>query len=1096
MPIPNRDTGRSEIPGQDEFVIRSDAEGVGNLDEQIGPRKRRSSATVRMRCGVCRLFRWLGSIAAALILLIGFSLWRLMQGPIELDRLTPYVEEVLNRSTGGLRIALSGVRFAVDRDKRLLNLQLEGVRLSRRDGEPVAAFAEMLASFDLGPLLRGDLAPTRLVVLHPVLHLLRDQHGKIGIRFGNQNDGGPILAPEILEQAIGPPKVPAAFGLRRRVVVRDATLILNDERTARHWQAESVDATIERDDEGLTGDLSMALPVGSRAPEVHARYRYSSAAEALDLAVDVGAVEPAALAAFTPELAPLAAVNFAVSGSLETRVNLAQMTTEGARLDLDFGAGSFKSETLSGGELTLQRGELHAVYSPEIGQLRLAKLDLDLGSGSGLTVKGIVDGITPGLIAGADSALPHIPGKLDIVLTDVPVAKFAALWPPTLSRGGRRWVVANVHDGVLDQASVQLDLRVDPSARSAEVISARGSMRYHDLTINYFNGLAPVRKVSGTATLADKRLEFTPTGGNVRSVQVTGGTLDITNLGEPVEWQTIDLTLAGPIREVLEVIDVKPLRYAHDIGVDPTRVGGRTEFNLHFRFPLLRSLKFDDVEYGIKATMTNATIAKAAMDRDLSNGSFTLEVGRSGVHLRGNARFDNVPFSLDGGVFFKPKDGPRSRYRVALTLDDQQRRQLTLDPLPDRISGPIAVDVTYSVFAAGRAEADARLDLRAARLSVAEVGWTKVPDVPGTGRLVLDLTKDRITQLREVEVKAAGLHGRFSLTLTPDGEGVQRVDVERLVIGDDEIAGHVARRSEGGWQVELHGPRLDLTHWLNESRNDRLSQHSTADPPLLIDARLGHLVLGPRRQLRDVSAQLLREGDNWQKAQIDARFVNGHELSLRFGNETGRRSLSFEAEDLGSTLSLLDVTDNVAGGRVTVTGEASDASGKRIVRGHVEGENYRLVRAPVFARILSLASLSGIGGMLAGSGIPFSTLRGDFTYTENHLVLENLLAHGGAIGVTANGMLELGPHRLDIQGTIVPAYTLNSIIGNIPMIGSLLLGGEGQGLFAANYRATGSAADPDVSVNPLSALTPGFLRRLFQPNFGIPSPVQESLGAH
>jgi hypothetical protein len=88
----------------------------------------------------------------------------------------------------------------------------------------------------------------------------------------------------------------------------------------------------------------------------------------------------------------------------------------------------------------------------------------------------------------------------------------------------------------------------------------------------------------------------------------------------------------------------------------------------------------------------------------------------------------------------------------------------------------------------------------------------------------------------------------------------------------------------------------------------------------------------------------------------------------------------------------------------------------------------------------------------------------------------------------------LGPDLLDIQGTIVPAYTLNSIIGNIPLLGSLLLGGEGQGLFAANYRATGSAADPQVSVNPLSALTPGFLRRLFQPNFGVPPPEHESLG--
>ena len=193
-------------------------------------------------------------------------------------------------------------------------------------------------------------------------------------------------------------------------------------------------------------------------------------------------------------------------------------------------------------------------------------------------------------------------------------------------------------------------------------------------------------------------------------------------------------------------------------------------------------------------------------------------------------------------------------------------------------------------------------------------------------------------------------------------------------------------------------------------------------------------------------------------------------------------------------MSLLDVTDNIVGGRVAVSGQVSDATGKRIVHGHVEGENYSLVRAPGFARILSLASLSGVSSMLAGSGIPFSTLRGDFDYSDNHLVLENLLAYGGAIGVTANGVIQPSRDRLDLQGTIVPAYALNSVIGNIPLIGSLLLGGEGQGLFAANYRATGSAADPQLSVNPLSALTPGFLRRLLQPNFGIPPPLQESLG--
>jgi Protein of unknown function/AsmA-like C-terminal region len=1080
--------------GQDEFATRSDAGRQDAAPDHPAARRKRRGSAAGLQRRAHRCLVWLGSFAAVLILIIAFGLARLIQGPIELDRLIPYLEEALSRSTDGLQIAISRARLAIDRDNRQLDLRLEGVRLSRADGEPLAAFSEMSASFSLISLLHGNLALTRLIIEHPVLRLIRDRHGKIGIRFADHNTDEPGLGPEILEQAVGTVKSQASFGLTRRVVVRDATLILDDERTGRHWQVDRVDATVERDAEGLAGDLSMALAVGTPAPELHARYRYSSSGGTLDLALEVGAFEPAALAALTPELARLAALNFPVSGTLETRLNLARLTTEGARLDLGFGAGSFKNELLSGGELALRQGELHAVYAPEIGQLRLAKLDLDLGGGSVINVKGSLESVTPGLIAGSDPAPSHIPGKLGVVLANVPVEKFATLWPPTLSRGGRRWVLANVHDGVLDQADVQLDLAVDPAAQSAEVVSARGSMRYHDLTINYFGGLAPVRKVSGTATLADKRLEFAPTGGTIKSVQVTGGSLDITDLGAPVEWQTIDLNLAGPIRDVLEVIDAKPLRYAHDIGVDPTRVAGRSEINLRFRFPLLRNLKFDDVEYGVQATLTGAAITRAAMDRDLSDGDFALDISRPGMHLQGNARFDGVPMTIDGGVAFKPKNGPRALYRVALTLDDQQRRRLAFDFLPDRISGPIGVDVAYSAFAAGRAEVDARLDLRAASLSVAEAGWDKPSDAPGTGRLVLDLANEQVTRLREIEVNAAGLYGKFALALAPDREHIQHVDIERLVIGDDDVAGIVARRPEGGWRVELHGPRFDLTHWLKDSGNDSLSKHSAADSPLLIDAHLGRLIIGPRRQVRNLSAHLLREGDNWQSARIDARFVNGHELSLRFGSESEKPDLSFFSDDLGATLSLFDVTENIVGGRVTVTGHVSDAAGKRVLRGHVDGDNYNLIRAPGLAKVLSLTSLNAIGSLLAGSGIPFSTLRGDFAYSEDRLVLENLLAYGGALGVTASGLLELGPHRLDIQGTIVPAYTLNSIIGNVPVLGSLLLGGEGQGLFAANYRATGSAADPQVSVNPLSALTPGFLRRLLQPNFGIRPSVQESLG--
>ena len=1059
-----------------------------------GGRLRRPSLSTRMRRGAHRFLVWLGALAAALILIAGAGLWRLMQGPIDLDLLTPYIQEALNRSVGGLRIAISGGRIGINRETHRLDLWIEGVRISQPDGEPLAAFPAMSADFTLDSLVRGRIAPTRLVVERPVLRLVRGEAGAVRFRFGDQDSSASSFGPEIFAQLAGSSNPRDPLGLIRRLTVRDATLVLDDRQTGRRWRADRVDAAFERTQDGFTGDLSLALQIGTGEPEFHASYRYSSGEKKLDCGIEFGAVEPAALASLAPEFAPLAHANFPVSGTLATRLNMGDMTNEGMRADLELGSGSIKSELLPEGALGLQQGMLRAVYAPEKGELRLAKLDLDLGGGSALSIKGSLEGVTPAMLAGTEPGPVSIPGRLGIVLADVPVRKFESLWPPSLSRGGRSWVLENVHDGVLDEATVQLDLDVDPAARSAEVVSAHGTMRYHDAAITYFHGLAPVGRVSGTAALQDKRLVFTPSGGAVKSVHLTGGSVEITDLGAPVEGLAVNLSFAGPIQDILETIDAKPLRYAHDIGIEPARVTGRTEANISVKLPLLKDLRLDQVDFAVKAGLTGAGIANVAMNRNLTDGNFAVEIARPGAHLKGSSRFDGVPLNLDANLFFKPKDGVKARYRVAMTLNDAQRRRLAFDFFPERITGLVGVDLAYWVSDGSRAEAEVALDLRSTSLSIAEAGWKKPPGALATARVVLDLRNERITRLPEIDVNAAGLEGRFAVALAPDGERIDRVDVRRLIVGDDDVTGFVTRRRDGGWRVDLRGPSLDLSQWIKNLPKGDSHRDFASDPPLQIDARVGRLVVGPRREVYDLNAQILREGADWQVAQIDGRFENGRQLSLRSGNEAGRRSLTFRSDDLGAALHLFDITDNVVGGRVTVTGNVSEAGGKQVVDGQIAGEDYSLVHAPVIARILSLPSFSGVGSMLSGSGIPFSTLSSNFAYSDDHLVLENLRAYGGAIGVTANGTVDVGRNRLDLQGTIVPAYALNSIIGNIPVIGSLLVGGEGQGLFAANYRVTGSAADPEVSVNPLSALAPGFLRRLFQPNFGIPPPVQQSLG--
>jgi uncharacterized protein YhdP len=683
---------------------------------------------------------------------------------------------------------------------------------------------------------------------------------------------------------------------------------------------------------------------------------------------------------------------------------------------------------------------------------------------------------------------------LNAALRHIPAARLEELWPASFSPGGRRWVLANVHDGVLDEASIKLALDIDPATRGAAVTRAAGALRYRDLTVRYLKGLEPVRKVSGRAVFDGDRLEFTPAGGWLRGLRVTGGSLLLTELGHKVEWLDVDLPVSGPLRDVLEVIDAKPLGYARDIGIDPAKVAGRVETRLHFRLPLLDALRLTQVEYAVEATLDGAGVTDAALGRSISNGDFTLSIGKSGARLRGTARFADIPMRLDSELFFHVRQGPRARYRVSASLDDAARRRLGFDIAPARLAGPIGVDASYTEFAGNRdagtrGEADIRLDLRGAALDLPEAGWKKSPGSAAAARVILDRGNDKFALIRRVDAQAPGLSAVLSGRFSADGTAIDRVDIHRLRIGDSDLAGTVVRRPAGGWRADIHASVLDARRLLKDAGGPAGARSEAADdpaeksPPLALNARVGRLLLGPRRELRQVAASLLLDGGEWRTAEIDARDAGGGALSLRLGEESDGRGLMFQSDDLGGVLRLLDLTDAVVGGRLRIEGKLSREAGKRVLRAHLEGEDYRVKSSSAALRILSLPSFSGIASAWSGAGLPFSTLRGDIVYRDGVVSIENAMGYGESIGVSATGWVDTGRERMEVSGTLAPVYALNALPGKIPVVGAMF--GGAQGLFAVDFRLSGAASAPEVAVNPLSILTPGGLRRLFSPIVGF-----------
>ena len=133
--------------------------------------------------------------------------------------------------------------------------------------------------------------------------------------------------------------------------------------------------------------------------------------------------------------------------------------------------------------------------------------------------------------------------------------------------------------------------------------------------------------------------------------------------------------------------------------------------------------------------------------------------------------------------------------------------------------------------------------------------------------------------------------------------------------------------------------------------------------------------------------------------------------------------------------------------------------------------------------------------------IEFDRLRVPFSIGFGQFVMNDAAISGALIGATIQGKVDFKSRTLNVGGTYVPLSGLNSAVGAIPVLGQLLAGPKGEGIFGVTYAVTGSIADPQVIVNPLSLVTPGIFREIFQltpsnprvqPRAEQPAPAQKA----
>ena len=102
-----------------------------------------------------------------------------------------------------------------------------------------------------------------------------------------------------------------------------------------------------------------------------------------------------------------------------------------------------------------------------------------------------------------------------------------------------------------------------------------------------------------------------------------------------------------------------------------------------------------------------------------------------------------------------------------------------------------------------------------------------------------------------------------------------------------------------------------------------------------------------------------------------------------------------------------------------------------------------------------------------------------FTRMPTKVALREGVVRGPLLGGTIDGVVDYGRDEVHLRGTLVPLYGPNNLLGQLPLLG-IFLGGEKEGLVGITYEVVGRPSTPVMRINPISALAPGLLRKVFE----------------
>lgn len=1075
-----------------------------------------------------------GILIAIFIALVAAVFWRVQSAPLNVTPATPAFRAVA--AAAGFSGAVTDIgRATIEKlaEESGYRLELEDVALAAAGRDAAANLQFVRIEFFPSDLFKGRMGPRRVAIDGAELRIVRRSDRRLKLDFGRDKGDQ-----NFFRTITGGPYFRDAF---ERAELSNLTTTFVDTNSGRSWRGAQGRALVERTAEGYRGEFSSEFAIGGARSSLafNADYHYADDVIRSELKLqdapvgDLIAVffnENADL--FTAPVSGVASVEFSGDGAVKTSairlsageggVSFGGVKMEIAGFDTDaafdpvsnrFAIRNFawRGDETSGalaGDVTLElanEGEgvrrvafdlksqqpialdcsewfddpfqvdrIDAAGAYDLDQ-HMIEIDALSAALAGLTIEGSAS------LSPRKGQSPGASAKLEVAGTVTP-PDLLKIWPKKIVISAREFIAERVPRGKFSNIAFTANLEPGAVGEDGAIPNEALALtfRAEDATVFFAPEMSPLISIAGNGVLKGNSFSFRTDRGAVRNVRIASGEVDIPVLAPKGKPTFFRFEASGDASDILGILNEEPLFVLKETTFSPQQFSGPVTASVEIERPNLREAPPEAYKFKGLARFSNLAVDNAIGEAPLTKARGRLDLKTEGFTIDGAGELGEAPVTIRWKQRFSG-GGDKTEVDV-----NGVASATTADYFGVPTRQVLQGSVPFTAHAIGGADAFRRLeltgDLTEAALFSEPLGWIKPAGRKGEAKAIVEFGEG---EARSYDFRAEGdgllISGVAKTAVDGSIESFSFPEIRLAGAADVSLAG--GRGDDGVLAMTMRGAEINGAEFIRQLTSEGFGEGG-AKIAMSLDASVNKLQLREGAVYTGARLKFVRDAERIEALTISATGASGKALMMELeplAGEDGRQSVLARSDDIGEMLAGVFGVTSVRGGQGKLEFTLAPEDGARPKPGALDATGLRVVGAPVFAKIFAAGSLTGLVDLMNGDGIEFKKAMARFEISKDEIRIIEARATGPSVGITAQGEFDLtGDRLISLKGAVAPAYGVNSLLGKTPVIGDIFVNRKGEGLLALSYDVAGPAIEPRVSVNPLSAFTPGVFRRMFE----------------